>query len=162
MSAEQRLEHLARTMGVEGLAFNADGCARLTFDGRIALNLESDPVAGRLHLYVELGALPARGRETVYRALLEGNLFGAQTGEATLAVDAAADAVVLCRTLWAEEVSAAAFTEIVQAMVGCANVWQQALADGTLGGTEPAAGSAATTESFEPWRRADRDPMMQV
>ena len=134
MSAAQLLEHLANTIGVDGLAFNADGCARLTCDGRITLNLENDPVAGRLHLYVELGALPSRGREAVYRALLEGNLFGTQTAEATLAVDAAADSVVLCRTLWTEEVSAAAFNEIIKGMVGCAHVWQKTLADGTLGG----------------------------
>jgi len=162
MDAPRLLEHLARAMGVEGLAFNADGCACLMFDGRIALNLESDPVAGRLHLYVELGSLPSRGREAVYRAMLEGNLFGAQTGEATLAVDAAKDAVVLCRTLWAEEVSATAFNEIVQAMVGCANVWQQALAEGTLGGNAQAPGSVVAAEALEPWRRADRGGMIQV
>lgn len=162
MDASRLLEHLASTMGVEGLAFNTDGCACLMFDGRIALNLESDRITGRLHLHVELGPLPSRDREAVYSALLEGNLFGALTGEATLAVDRAAEAVVLCQALRSEELSGATFIEIVQTMVRCADVWQKALADGTLGATERAAGSTAATESVQPWRRADRDPMMRV
>jgi hypothetical protein len=162
MDTQQLLEHLARTMGVEGLAFNADGCACLMFDGRIALNLESDRIADRLHLHVELGALPSQGREAVYRALLEGNLFGAQTGEATLAVDKAADTVVLCQALRPEELSGATFIEAVQAMVSCADVWQKALADGSLGGELPAAAAAANSESIDTPRGAGGGPWLQV
>jgi hypothetical protein len=161
MDAPQLLEHLARTMGVEGLAFNADGCACLMFDGRIALNLESDRVTGRLHLHVELGALPSRDREAVYRAMLEGNLFGAQTGEATLAVDKAADAVVLCQALRSEELSGATFIEVVQTMVRCADVWQKALADGSLGGEAPAV-AAVTSAAHDARYGAGSGPMMQV
>lgn len=162
MDAPRLLEHLARTMGVEGLAFNADGCACLMFDGRIALNLESDRLANRLHLHVELGPLPSRGREAVYRALLEGNLFGAQTGEATLAVDKATETVVLCQALRPEELSGATFIEAVQTMVRCADVWQKALADGTLDGEAPAAAAAATAEAIDTRRGAGDGPMMQV
>lgn len=132
------------------------------FDGRIALNLESDRVTGRLHLHVELGPLPSRDREAVYRALLEGNLFGALTGEATLAVDRAAEAVVLCQALRSEELSGATFIEIVQTMVRCADVWQKALADGTLGGEAPAAAAATTSEAFGLRYGAGSGPMMQV
>lgn len=162
MDAPRLLEHLARSMGVEGLAFNADGCACLIFDGRIALNLESDPVAGRLHLHVELGALPSRGREAVYRAMLEGNLFGAQTGEATLAIDKATETVVLCQALRPEELSGSTFIEAVQTMVRCADVWQKALADGTLGGEAPAAAASATSEAFDIRYGAGSGPMVQV
>lgn len=48
MDATKLLEHLGRSMGVEDIAFNTQGCASLLFDNRIALNLESDREAVRL------------------------------------------------------------------------------------------------------------------
>ena len=159
MDATKLLEYLGRSMGVEDVAFNTQGCASLLFDARIALNIESDPEAGRVHLHIELGALPSHGRELVYRTLLEGNLFGAQTGESALAVDPTTEAVVLCRSLWSEEVSGTAFVEIVQTMVSCADVWQRALANGALDG---ATVSAAATKVRETDHDAEQSQMIRV
>jgi len=159
MDAMKLLEHLGHNMGVENLAFNAQGCSSLLFDDRIALNLESDRDAGRLHLHVELGALPSHDREAIYRALLEGNLFGTQTGEAALAVNPITEAVVLCRSLWSEEVSGTAFVEIVKTMVSCADVWQRALANGTLDGA-PLAAAATGVRGTD--HDAEQSPMVRV
>jgi hypothetical protein len=79
MKAEQLLNDIARTLGLPELALNDEGCARLLFDGQVAVNFENDPLAEKLHLYADLGELPLRGREALYRALLEANLLGAQT-----------------------------------------------------------------------------------
>ncbi|MDP4650583.1 MAG: type III secretion system chaperone [Haliea sp.] len=159
MDATKLLEYLGRSMGAEDLVFNTQGCASLLFDNRIALNLESDREAGRLHLYIELGALPSHGRERVYRTLLEGNLYGVQTGESALAVDPVTEAVVLCRSLWSEEASGTAFVEIVRTMVSCADVWQRALANGSLDGAPLA---AAATGVHGTNHDAEHGPMVRV
>lgn len=124
MKAEQLLSDLGLTMGLPGLTFNTDGCARLVFDDTHAVNLESDTQTGQLLLYITLGPLPAAGREALYLSLLEGNLFGAQTDGATLAVDSLNHEVVLCRTLVADELSAQSFTEIIEKFVNAAEQWR--------------------------------------
>ena len=87
MNARQHLQDIALTLGLPALDFDSNGCARMLFDGKVAVNFESDELSGQLHLYCDLGELPLRGREALYRALLEANLFGVQTQGATLAVD---------------------------------------------------------------------------
>jgi hypothetical protein len=136
MKAEQLLNDIARTLGLPELALNDEGCARLLFDGKVAVNFENDALAEKLHLYADLGELPLRGREALYRALLEANLFGAQTAGATLSLDGPGDMVVLCRTLVAEELSLAAFTEVVEGFVATAEAWQDKLAAGGFGSAE--------------------------
>lgn len=138
MNARQHLKDIALTMGLPDLDFDANGCARLLFDGKVAVNFESDEVAGQLHLYSDLGELPLRGREAVYRALLEGNLFGIQTKGATLAVDGSQDQVVLSRTVLMEELSLSAFSELLAGFVGCAEHWQHYMAEGAGGAAAPA------------------------
>lgn len=142
MNARQHLNDIALTMGLPPLDFDANGCARLLFDGKVAVNFESDEVSGQLHLYTDLGELPLRGREAVYRALLEGNLFGIQTKGATLAVDGSQDQVVLSRTVLMEELSLSAFSELLAGFVGCAEYWQNYMAEGV--------GAAAASARQEP------------
>lgn len=158
MNARQHLKDIAMTLGLKTLDFDANGCARLLFDGKVAVNFESDEVFGQLHLYSDLGELPLRGREAVYRALLEGNLFGIQTQGATLALDGSQDQVMLSRTLLMEELSLSSFSQMLEGFVGCAEYWQNVLAEGSVG-----AASAAGSGRLEEGRRTGGDPfLMQV
>lgn len=131
MKPEQLLNDLGLTMGLPGLAFNAEGCARLLFDGNNAVNLESEPETGQIIIYMALGPLPAQGREALYLSLLEGNLFGTQTSGSTLAVDSLNHEVVLCRNLVADELSAESFVKIIENFVNCAEQWRATMESAT-------------------------------
>lgn len=157
MNARQHLKDIALTMGLPALDFDANGCARMLFDGKVAVNFESDELAGQLHLYSDLGELPLRGREAVYRALLEANLYGVQTQGATLAVDGSQDQVVLSRSVLVEELSLNSFSLVLEGFVGCAEYWQQFLANGA-GGALSASGNAQGDFG----QRPGAGPYMQV
>ena len=46
MKPEQLLNDLGLTMGLPDLKFNEQGCARLVFDSKTSVNLESDADTG--------------------------------------------------------------------------------------------------------------------
>lgn len=138
MNPRQHLKDIALTLGLPALDFDSNGCARMLFDGKVAVNFENDELSGQLHLYSDLGGLPLRGREAVYRALLEGNLFGVQTLGATLALDGSDDQVVLSRSVLVEELSLSSFSKVLEGFVSCAEYWQNVLAEGLAGSTSSA------------------------
>ena len=145
MKPEQLLNDLGLTMGLPDLKFNEQGCARLVFDSKTSVNLESDADTGQLQIYTDLCPLPPEGREALYLSLLEGNLFGLQTEGATLAVDSANQEVVLCQTLMAEELGADGFLAIIERFVNCAEQWRAQIEGG--GQPQPAAMQALTVPS---------------
>ena len=124
MKAEQLLNDLGLTMGIKGLMFDDQGCASLVFDQKYTINLELNASTEQLHLYSDLGALPGQDREQLYLKLLNGNLFHAETGGATLAVDSVQQQVVLCRVLNPEPLSGKDFCNIIEAFVNAVAQWQ--------------------------------------
>lgn len=157
MNARQHLQDIALTLGLPALDFDSNGCARMLFDGKVAVNFESDELSGQLHLYCDLGELPLRGREALYRALLEANLFGVQTQGATLAVDGSQDQVVLSRSVLVEEISLGSFSQVLDGFIGSADYWQTFLAEGAAG-----LASAAEAPGDSGQRPAGGPPYMQV
>jgi hypothetical protein len=143
MKAEQLLNDLGLIMGLSGLAFNDEGCARLVFDDGLVLNLESDADTGQLQIYSDLGPLPSKNRENFFLMLLEGNIFQAETHGATLAVDAVQQQVVLCRALTPDDLSLQSFSNIIEAFVNAVAQWRAKL-DGSP--TSPEAISMASIE----------------
>ncbi|HZY20493.1 MAG TPA: type III secretion system chaperone [Ramlibacter sp.] len=123
MTADQLLIDLGQATGLPGLRLDAAGCARLVFDGHVAVNLEHDPDARAMHLYTTVGTLPAQGREALYVELLQANLFGAGTHGATLAVDPAHHEVVLCRTVGLDDASGPGVLAVVEGFVAAAEEW---------------------------------------
>lgn len=145
MKAEQLLKELGLTMGLPDLRFDDRGCARLVFDSKVAVNFENDAEAGEVQLYSTLAPLPAGDREPLYRLLCEGNLFGAQTAGATLAVDPLAGEVVLCRAIAVEGADAAGVARLLERFVATAEEWSGRLASGA-----PASRSAAPAAAEQP------------
>jgi hypothetical protein len=143
MTADQLLRDLGLTMGLPDLRFDANRCARVVFDGKTALNFEHDETTGLIQVYATLAPLPAQGREALYAQLLQGNLFGAQTGGATLAVDAEHHEVVLCQGAPVEDSTGTAFATLVERFVGAAEAWTQRLATAA-----PPADTAPMADTF--------------
>lgn len=135
MNAVNLLSELGTLMGISDLQFDAQGCARLVFDGAVTLNLEHEAGSSRLQIYSVIGKVPLENREHVFQILLEGNLFGAETGGAVLAVDPLEREIVLFRTLEGEGITGAAFAEVVGSFVDAVEDWTGRLA--TSGTTAP-------------------------
>lgn len=125
MNAQQHLADLAVILGLPALEFNARGCARLLFDETIAGNFEYSDTEGLLTMYSSLSELPASGRESLYRSLLQSNMPGMQTRGSTLAIDPELYEAVLSRTILIEEVSLESFATLLDRLIGCAEYWTQ-------------------------------------
>jgi hypothetical protein len=140
MDADQLLASLGLATGLDRLAFDANGCARLVFDGRFTVNFEHDAAARAIQVYSVLAPVPREGREALFATLLQANLFGAATQGATLAVDGSTHEVVLCRMVPVEQATAASFAALVEAFVDSVEAWQERLAGGTAAAaaTQPA------------------------
>ena len=127
MDSNQLLHSLSESLGVPELRFDDNGCARLATDGAPAINFERDP-AGTIHAYSVLATLPAEGREALYEQLLQGNLFGAATSGAALAVDTGGNEVLLCGVLATKQTTPELFAAQFEHFVGAAQKWQAQLA----------------------------------
>ncbi len=134
MNADQLLNDLGLAMGLPNLRFDAQGCARLMFDGKTAIDLENDTTADSLQIYCVLGPLPAEGREALFKTLLQANLFGTGTHGATLAVDSLHNEVVLCRTVVPDSMSTTGFTALMEKFVTSAEHWRTNLGGAADGG----------------------------
>lgn len=143
MDSDQLLQSLGLSLGLSNLRFDANGCARIAIDGAPAINFESDD-AGAMHLYSVLGLIPPEGREALYAQLLNGNLFGASTAGATLALDELHGEIVLCRTIITAQASGPAFSSLVEAFVAAAEDWQGRLA------SAPASDAPSVHQSMAP------------
>jgi len=120
MNASDLLAEFARRANVTGLSFNESGLARLEVDGDVTIDLEYDSAARELHLYCTMGRSPADGREAFYERLLGLNLFCRRTLGATLAIDAAAGEVLLCRALQLDGIDYTAFETAMTRLVDAA------------------------------------------
>ena len=102
------------------------------FEGDVAVDLEADEPAHCIQVYAVLGPVPPGNREPLYRRLLEGNLFGQQTGGAMLAVDPVREEVLLCGRVDPAVVSAEALSGWMDGFAGTAAHWLRRYAAGEL------------------------------
>ena len=154
MNTRHELNELLSTLGMPALEFDANGCASLLFNDSIAVNFEHDRASGLLHLYTDLGPLPVDGRETVYRALLEANLFGVETRGATLALDQNQNQVVLFKTVHDSSLTLSSFSQLLAGFVDCATLWQQRLISSADGPESRAEGQITRAPSIRRIRSA--------
>lgn len=117
MDVHSLVKQLSVDIGSPGLALNAQGMARLSFDGRWAIDMEWDEQRRVLHLYALAGQLPVEGRETLLMGLLSANLLGLETAGASFAVDPETDEVLLCTRVDPETVSFECFRSILENML---------------------------------------------
>lgn len=147
MNAADLLQNLGRGVSLPGFTFDANGCARLLVDGKIAVNFEHDAANDCLQIYSTLGTVPSEGREAVFLQLLEGNLFGARTAGATLAVDTLYNEIVLCRSVPLDGADPASFADLVARFISAVEEWGALLE--TPSGAPVASGEPAP-EPVEP------------
>lgn len=128
-STDQLLLDLGQMAGLpQPLRFDQHGCARLMFDAHLGIDFERHADAGLIQVYSVLGPVPAEGRDALFQQLLEANLFGADTGGSTLALDSEMGEVVLCRSVATDGMAAAAFVQLVEQFASVAEDWKTRLA----------------------------------
>lgn len=151
MTVNDLLAEFGRKAGLGSLGLDDQGVCRLSFDGSLIVDLEFDEDAGVLHLYSAVGPVPAGEREAVYQALLSANLFGRETGGATLALDRGRDEIMLCRALVPDHVDFLAFEAVLAAFVDALAGQRERLNSAPVGGP-----------SHEPVARFGMEQMMRA
>jgi hypothetical protein len=121
MNTEEVIQVIATSLDVPDLRLNEHGCARLRIDDGIDVNFEASEASHLLHVYSALGPVPSTQRENIFEQLLSANLFGADTGGATLAIDTEFNEIVLCMDLgnhgWTSELIMARLQRFIDAAV---------------------------------------------
>lgn len=129
MNTDDVIQAIATAMGVPELRLDEHGCARLRIDDRIDVNFEASDGGHLLHVYCTLGPVPTSDRERTFEQLLSANLFGADTGGATLAIDTEFNEIVLCSDIgnhgWTSELIMSRLERFVDAAQG----WQARFAE---------------------------------
>ena len=125
MNINELIKELGLALGLPDLQLNPEGCARLVFDGSIAINLEVDAERGCLHLHSLLGSVPREGRDALLYSMLKGNLFGNKTAGATLSIDSLREEAVLCRSLELDYLSVPRLTDVLEKFAAVTELWVQ-------------------------------------
>lgn len=100
MNLDQLLLGLAEELELPELQLNPNGVCQLLVDDDLAVTIENAPLENAVHLYVLLGKMPEKGRESLMTTLLEAQLFQRETGEGSaFGYDSQTDEIFLCRRL---------------------------------------------------------------
>jgi hypothetical protein len=89
------LQMIGKSLDLPGLSLDTNGHCVLLFDDKVVLNMELDSEKELLIIYSYLGEVPFEGREIIFEALLESNLFWKDTQGATIGIDKQTQTVVL-------------------------------------------------------------------
>lgn len=123
------------------LSLNQGGTLALAFDNDLTINLEHDASQDVLHLYAIVGQEPADlvARPAFYRQLLVANVFGHDTGGASLGVDDLSGEVLLTVRLPLGGTDVTVLRDAVRSMVAVAAGWRERLAAPAEAPVAPAA-----------------------
>lgn len=127
MTITDLLADFGRKAGLGSLSLDESGVCRLSFDQSLIVDLEFDSGAGLLHIYSAVGPIPAEGKEAVFGALLSANLFGSETGGASLAIDPSQNEIILCRSVNPDHLDSTAFEGILESFVNHLEVHRERL-----------------------------------
>lgn len=144
MIQNQLLDAVGQACGLQGLQFNDQQCARLLVDGTLSVQFEYHDERRLLHIYSSLGSVPASDRESLFRALLEANLFGQETAGATLAIDKLQRDIVLWQSVPVDGTAPEALVDHVKMFIDTADDWQKRI--GTLAASPAASVATADTD----------------
>ena len=114
MNIHALIQQLSATVGIPGLALNAEGMARLGIDERWTIDLEWNEVQQVLHVYALAGQLPATRREPLLIRLLAANQPGLDPAGSSFALDPETGEVLLCARVDPDTASFEHFKTVLQ------------------------------------------------
>ncbi len=128
MNTMEVMQALATALGTPELQLDARGCARLRVDDAIDINFEASG-EHLVHVYCTLGSIPTGNKERVYERLLTANLFCAETGGATVAIDREFGEIVLCMDIGNHGWTGELIQSRVQRFMDAALAWRERFSD---------------------------------
>ncbi|MBC05405.1 type III secretion system chaperone [Thalassospira sp.] len=146
MDFKNLITEFGKSAGLDQLTVTEDGTCAIRFDDRITLNIERDAVKDVTHLYVVLANAEQSLSAEKMRMMLCGNLFGHDTGGATLALDDNQREIVLCRYLDFDIPDVATLTKIIEKLAQSADQWIEKLDKATA--TKPQSSASKTASPF--------------
>ncbi|MCC9620349.1 type III secretion system chaperone [Thalassospira sp. MA62] len=93
--ATRLITDFGKTIGIDGLAFDAFGCCMLAFDDDIIVNIAHEKANQRILLFAYVGRVDAATKP--YQTLLKANFYWKATGGATLSLDQNDGAICLTK-----------------------------------------------------------------
>lgn len=146
------LGQLGRALGL-ALELSPQGTLQLRIGKHLALNLEADGEAA-LYAYAVLGPCPADAdQSTLFREMLEGQLFGRETGEARFGLDTHRRELLLHRRLDLRQLDAMTFQAEIEHFITVAQRWIDRLAAPAVAESTGSAHDPSSTQPGE-WLRA--------
>jgi len=97
MSITPLLSALATYLELEQLSLDKNNVCLLSFNGNHELMIEPDVSGAYTHVYAVLGSIPVDKKLAFYEEIFKKNLFGRDTGLATLHCDMEKDELLLCQ-----------------------------------------------------------------
>ena len=128
--ADSALEHLGKELGLT-LKLSPQGTLQLRLRDGLSLNLEADGEA-TIHAYTVLAAYPSDSQlARFFPAMLEAQLFGAETGDARFGLDASRRELVLHQRFDMRRTELADFSASLEQFLSVAKRWTDRLSEST-------------------------------
>lgn len=127
MKLEEILEEQAKMMKMPGLRLDELGACHFVVNETTAVTIEKSLDGRSFYLHALVATVLAGEDESLFAELLEANLFGKETGAATLAYDAETRSVVLFQQFEEETTDYTQYQEALERFVGVCNHWKEKL-----------------------------------
>lgn len=137
MNISDAITELGRLLGQQDLTLSDAGTCRLTFDGRLPVDIEALPDGRTLHLSSVVSVLDLESEQSL-RALLSANRLGTGTGGASFSLSPDAE-ILLEHRLDMEQFDLTAFANAMETFVNYVDGWEDRLSSGELTATTSAA-----------------------
>ncbi len=132
MKLNALLGELGEKIKLNDLELDKNRMCRLIFDDKFVVDIEALPDEQTFFMYGVVGRVPTEEKEAFYEKLLEGNLFGKETGDASLGVDPQQGEVILFQKLNAEKLEYIEFEKHLEQFLNYMEFWSKELAPGAF------------------------------
>lgn len=132
MTAPELLSALGKKIGIEDLEFAENGTCLLILADDLELSIEEVQGENAVYLYGDVATAPATNQAELYARLLAANHFGAETGDATFALNQDTQTVVLLKRISLQGLQETEFQNLVQEFANWLLSWKA-----ELGGESP-------------------------
>jgi len=140
MSAPDTLLELGQKLGIEDLSFQDNDTCQLIVGENLTVTIELIKGEEAVYLYGDICPKPASPGTALFERLMGANLFGAETGGATLALNPGTNTLVLWKKVGLDGQGGDALLTELQEFSNWLLTWQDELSG---------SGNAAVTENSE-------------
>ncbi len=130
MTLNDLLGELGHHLGRTDLCLNEQGVCRVVFDETLVVDFEESQDKQTAYIYSMVMRLPDEDREAFYQTLLEANLFGRATGNASFGIDAEAGEAMLFLSLEPNKYDVLLFEKVLEDFLNVLSTWKAFLEHG--------------------------------